>query len=82
MKIPKHIRDKMHCIADLHYKAAVMSRAVDDWLINKGFDIDELRCGDGYSLEELDYGNDVTDILCERIENGEFCPNRERKDNE
>ena len=79
MKIPNHIQQKMHRIADLHYKAAVLSREVDEWLINRGFDIDELRCGDGYSLEELDYGNDVTDILCERIESGELCSYGERR---
>ena len=73
MKVPKYIRDKMHKVAELHRKAADMAAEVDNWFVDHGFDIDELRCGDGYSLEELDYGNDVTDILCERIENGEFC---------
>lgn len=82
MKVPKHIRDKMHKVADLHYRAASLSADVDNWFVDHGFDIDELRCGDGYSLEELDYGNDVTDILCERIENGEFCSYGERKDHD
>lgn len=72
MKVPKHIQDKMHKVAELHRKAADISADVDDWLVDHGFDIEGLRCGDGYSLEELDYGNDVTDILCERIESGEF----------
>lgn len=71
MKIPKHIKDKMHRIADLHRKAAELSREVDAWFIDHGFDMDDLRCGDGFSLEELDYGNDVTDILCARIEGGD-----------
>lgn len=72
MIIPKHIREKMHKVAELHHKAAELSRAIDEWFIKNGFDIEELRCGDGSSLEELDYGNDVTDVFCGRIENGEF----------
>lgn len=74
MKIPNHIKEKMHKVAKLHGQAIEISRVVDDWFISHGFDIDELRCGDGLSLEELDYGNDVTDILIERIESGEFGP--------
>lgn len=72
MKVPKYIRDKMHKVAEFHHKAAELSTEVDNWFVDHGFDIDELRCGDGYSLEELDYGNDVTDIFCARIENGDF----------
>lgn len=79
MKIPKHIRDKMHRIADLNYKSAELSREVDEWFASRGFDVYELRCGDGCSLEELDYGNDVTDIFCERVENGDFCSYGERR---
>lgn len=72
MKVPRYIQDKMHKVAELHHKAANISADVDNWFIDHGFDMNELRCGDGYSLEELDYGNDVTDILCARIENGDF----------
>ena len=32
--------------------------------MEKGFDIDELHCGNGRSLEELECGNDITDIFC------------------
>lgn len=74
MKVPKHIKEKMHRVADLHRKAFFLSREIDNWFIKHGFSMEDLRCGDGFSLEELDYGNDVTDVLCERIENGEFCP--------
>lgn len=72
MKVPEHIRHKMHRLAALNSKAAALSREIDDWLIKRGFDIEELRCGDGYSLEELDYGNDITDEFCCSIENGKF----------
>ena len=82
MKIPKHIRDKMHKIADLHNKATELGIEIDNWFISHGFDIEELRDGSGVSLEELDYGNDVTDAFCERIENGDFRQYGERIDDE
>ena len=72
MKVPEYVRRKMHRLADLQSKATVLSREIDDWFMKNGFDIEELRCGDGCSLEELDYGNDITDEFCDRIENGEF----------
>lgn len=74
MKVPKYIKEKMHKIAEFQRKASDLSLEVDNWFIEHGFNMEDLRCGAGISLEELDYGNDVTDILCERIENGEFCP--------
>lgn len=82
MKIPKHIKEKMHKIAQLNQQSASLSNEVDDWFIRHGFEMYELRCGDGTSLEELDYGNDITDILCERIECGEFGPHRTKVDQE
>ena len=82
MKIPKHIRDKMHKLANLHYKAAELGMEIDSWFIAHGFDIEELRDGSGDSLEELDYGNDVTDAFCERVENGDFCSCGERRKDE
>lgn len=72
VKVPKYIRESMHRIADLQSKAAALSRTVDDWFVSHGFDLEELRGGDGFTLEELDYGNDVTDVLCDRIENEGF----------
>lgn len=72
MKIPKYIRHKMHRTAQLHALAFYETAKVEAWLEAHGFDIstDGLRRGDGCSLEELDYGNDITDDLCERLENG------------
>ena len=40
--------------------------------------MEDLRCGDGFRLEELDYGNDVTDAFCARIESGEFLDHQRR----
>ena len=79
MKIPNYIKHKMHQIADLQSKAADLSAVVDNWFVDHGFDIEELRDGSGISLEELDYGNDVTDAFCERVENGDFCSCGERR---
>lgn len=68
MKVPKYIRDKMHRIATLHAQAIELTREVDIWLIEHGINLDDISDGNGYSLEELDYGNDVTDELCMRLE--------------
>lgn len=61
IKIPKYIRQKMHRIAYLHATANKEMQVVE---------AQGLRCGNGYSLEELDYGNDCTDELCKSMENG------------
>ena len=82
MKIPKHIRQKMHKIAEFSHKSGELSSEVDAWFEAHGYDIAELRCGDGCSLEELNYGNDVVYAFCERIENGDFCSYGERKTND
>ena len=72
IKIPEYIRQKMHRIAYLHATANKEMQVVEAWLENQGFDtsMQGLRCGNGYSLEELDYGNDCTDELCKSMENG------------
>lgn len=72
MKVPEYIRRKMHRAAQLHAEASKLTRQIDEWFESRGYAAEDLRCGDGYSLEELDYGNDVTDILCDRIESGEI----------
>lgn len=72
MKVPEYIRRKMHRAANLHAEASVLTRQIDEWFESRGYSVEDLRCGDGFSLEELDYGNDVTDAFCARIESGEF----------
>lgn len=71
-KVPAHIKHKMHRLAKLTNQAAALDREISDFFEEKGFNIDALRCGNGASLDELAYGNDVTDELCQRIESGEF----------
>ena len=70
--MPKYIQRKMHRAAKLHAEAAKLTKQVDEWFESRGYAPENLRCGDGLSLDELDYGNDVTDFFCERIESGEF----------
>jgi len=69
MKISESIKYKMRRIAKLNNESAKLSREIDDYFINKGYDIDLLRSGNGESLDELDYGNDITDQFCEWFEN-------------
>lgn len=70
MKVPKYIKTKMHRVALLNIAADKEMEFVEAWLERKGFDTtEELRDGSGVSLEELEYGNDITDELCARIEN-------------
>lgn len=69
MRASKEIKRKMHKIAELSNKVKELSSEVDQYFINNGFDIEKLRCGNGRSLEELEYGNNITDEFCENIEN-------------
>lgn len=71
MKIPAYIRYKMHRVAKLHSEANDIMHDIETWFEKNGVSIDYLRCtvgGNGFSLEELDYGLDVTDRLCEFLE--------------
>ena len=72
MKVSEVIKNKMRRIAKLTKEVMYLSREIDDYFINKGFDIDILRSGDGTSLDELDYGNDITDDFCKLIEEGRY----------
>lgn len=70
MKIPKYIRNKMHRIAELQSQSSALMKEVEEYLEKNGYDIETIRDGSGDSLEELDYGNDVTEALCQRLEEG------------
>lgn len=75
MRISKNIQEKMHKLAQLISQAAVLDKEINDYFESKGYDIDELRSGDGTTLDELNYGNDVTEIFVNDFENGkyEYC---------
>ncbi len=70
MRIPKYIKNKMHRIAELQAQSTALMRQVEEYLSQNGYDIETIRDGSGDSLEELDYGNDVTETLCQRLEGG------------
>ncbi len=78
MRIPKTIKRKMHRLAKLSSESRRLSGEIDDWFTQHGYNLDDatccdsLRCGSGLSLEELEYGNDITDEFCEAFENGNF----------
>lgn len=62
-------------MAHLNALAEYEMKKIEDWLESHGIDASYsamdgggLRDGSGCSLEELEYGNDITDELCERIE--------------
>ncbi len=69
MKVPEYIKDKMRKVAKYSRASQMLIHEIDDYFIDKGYDIEDLRSGDGKSLEELEYGNDVTDKFCDWIEN-------------
>lgn len=68
----------MHRLAKLSAEASRLSGEIDGWFTEHGYNVDEatsgdsLRSGSGLSLEELEYGNDITDEFCEAFQNGEF----------
>ncbi len=75
MRISKDIQGKMHKLAQLTSQAAILDREINNYFESKGYDIDELRSGDGTTLDELDYGNDITATFVNDFENGkyEYC---------
>lgn len=72
MKVSKEIQKKMHKLASLTAQASELAREINDYFESKGYDIDELRAGDGETLDELDYGNDITEKFVEDMANGKY----------
>lgn len=68
MRVPNYIRTKMHRCASHAAQAAKYDAEVGIWFEQHDIDVASISTGDGYSFEELLYGNDVTDELCKRIE--------------
>lgn len=79
MRISKDIQGKMHKLAQLTSQAAMLDREINNYFESKGYDVDGLRNGDGTTLDELDYGNDITATFVKDFENGkyEYCRNIE-----
>lgn len=72
MKVSKEIQNKMHRLAKLTRQASILDREVNEYFEGKGYDIDELRVGDGTTLDELNYGNDIKNLFVEEFENGKY----------
>lgn len=68
MRVPNYIRTKMHLCASHAAQAAKYDAEIGIWLKQHDIDVESISTGDGFSFEELLYGNDVTDELCKRIE--------------
>lgn len=68
MKVPKYIENKMRR-AHRHFQAgSALMDDVNEWLEAHGFDILELRNGDGMSLEEIEYGSEgAVDHFLEKL---------------
>ncbi len=77
MKVPKHIRNKMNKLVQTARQVSVLSCEIDQFFIENGYDIEKLRCGCGFSLEELEYGTDVVDKLCRAIEEDNYGKNED-----
>lgn len=75
MKVSKEIQNKMHKLAKLTRQASTLDREINEYFEEKGYDINELRSGDGTTLDELNYGNDITDIFTKEFASGkyEYC---------
>lgn len=69
MKVPNHIKQKLHRAAKMFAAASVIMSEVDEYFENKGIRSTQLRSGNGISLEEIEYGNDVTEQFCTWLEN-------------
>ena len=70
MKVPAYIKKEMRKVAYYNNLASNHMKKVEEWIESKGINILEegLRDGSGCGLEELEYGADITEELCERIE--------------
>lgn len=68
MKVPKYIQAKMHKVASLHKQANTIMKEIDVWFEQQGYSDEFLRSGNGIGLEELEYGEDVTDKLVKAAE--------------
>lgn len=74
MRVPNYIQDKMHRVATLERQSTLLMCEIEGWLLRNGVAEEDLysggrlRCGDGVSLEELEYGEDITELLVKKLE--------------
>lgn len=77
MKVSKKIQNKMHKLAKLTAQASLLDREINEYFESRGYDIDKLRAGDGTTLDELNYGNDITDNFVYDMQNGKYEKSRQ-----
>lgn len=77
MKVSKKIQNKMHKLAKLTAQASLLDREINEYFESRGYDIDKLRSGDGTTLEELNYGNDITEVFVHDMQNGKYEKSRQ-----
>lgn len=65
--LPKYIENKLLKIAINARKNKELMDEVEEYLYQKGYNIEELRDGDGCSLEEFEYGNFPIEAFCEKL---------------
>jgi len=76
--VPKSITSKMRRIAGLSVKVRDLTDEVEEWFSSQGCDIHSQGSGSmrqyrrGVGLDELEYGNDVTDEIVELYMAGKF----------
>ena len=63
MVIPKYIRAKLLREASLAQEIARLSSEAEAWFQKQGFTVEELRSGNGCSLEEFEYGTATEETL-------------------
>lgn len=72
MRVPEYIKKEMRQVARHAFLANEHMRKVEDWLESRGIDTSftdgGLRDGSGCGLEELEYGENIVEELCKRIE--------------
>lgn len=74
-KVPKDIINKMRKASALFTQANSIMEEIDSYFETKHPDLDFIntfRSGNGRSLEELEYGSDITDQFVEWYEGDNF----------
>ena len=69
MSIPKYIERKMRKANRLFREASDLMDTVNEWFDSHGYVMEDLRDGDGRSLEEIEYGTEgVVDRFLEKLD--------------
>lgn len=67
MKIPGYVQYKMKSALSAFQRAHSNMAEVNSWFDENYPEVD-VRSGDGISLEEIEYGNDVIEVFCAQFD--------------